>query len=172
METITAKSTSKAQLMRILLQIRIAKMYIQEVGDEGAPLFIMKGLGQVFREIEILERKILHVTDEQFPWLRQEVEKDKLWDIAALTDLLVKIGNETDQEIYEQFTAMLVHSLNTVYYSQSRRRKLHMSKYKALFDAINEEVIADTNHVAGRFYFHNGSLLVRTSLIEQQQIKS
>lgn len=170
---ITPKVKTNGDLLRTLLQVRISKMYMNSLVTENdtdiIPDTIRTGVTRVTREIVELERKILNHTDNQFPWLRKEVEKAKLWDIARVNDLMIRIGHEEDQEVYEDFVGMLIECITSIFYSQKTRKKLHLGKYRALFKIFADEVIADSEHRQGQIMHCNGEIYLRTSPPEFEQ---
>lgn len=154
----------KGDLLRTLLQSRILKMYMEEL-LEDAPDTIKNAGVRVTREIVELERKILNHTDDQFPWLRKELDKKKLWDIAAVADIMTRINVEEKEEVYEEFMGMLIHCINTIFYAQQNRKTIHFGKYRALFKLFVDELHADVNQEPSQFWFRvrDGVLFSRTN---------
>lgn len=159
----------KGDLLRVLLQARILKMYMEELLVDS-PDPIKNGGTRVTREIVELERKILNHTDEQFPWLRKELDKDKLWDIASIADLMTRINVEEKEEVYEEFMGMLVKCINTIFYAQKNRKNIYFGKYRALFKLFTDELTADVNQQPSQFWFRNrdGLLFFRANPVPEQ----
>lgn len=158
--TITATRAANVDLLRTLLHLRIAHMYTDELilKNPNIKESIQNGSYRVTRELEVLERKILNNTDNMFPWLRNDLDKSKLWDISRIIDLMMRIGNEEKDERYEEFMALFVDTFTTIFYSQTNRTNLYFSKYKAMFQLFINEVKADVEGTSKNFVFTNGSI--------------
>jgi hypothetical protein len=156
----------KADLLRVLFHGRILKAFVEELitKNPDASESIKNGTWRVMREMVTLERKILNATDNQFPWLSNELNSSKLWDISAIDDLLIRIGTEEKPGFYEEFLGMLVSCLNAILYMQENRKNIHFGKYRALFKLFTDEVEADTNRVNGQLIFKDGKIFIKSSI--------
>lgn len=173
-QTLAPSTTSNSDMLRTLLHIRVAKQYATELLSKNpdANVSIKTGVFRTVREINELERKILNKTDNQFPWLRKEVEKDKLWDIGLIVDLITRIGHEESEERYEEFLGLLTDTISTVFYMQTNRSNINFEKYKALFKLITDEIKADTNDGIPNILFRKGELVMRLDRrVQEQEIK-
>lgn len=156
----------KADLLRVLFHGRILKGFVNDLITKNPDTSdsIKNSTWKVMREMVTLERKILNQVDEQFPWLSNDLDSSKLWDISAIDDLLIRIGTEEKPGFYEEFLGMLVSCLNAVLYMQENRKNIHFGKYKALFKLFTDEVMFDTNRVDGQLLFKDGKIFIKSSI--------
>lgn len=169
LEIIRATQAANADLLRLLLHIRIAHLYTDELlmKNPNVKDTLKNGSFKVIRELQDLERKILNNTDNSYPWLRNELDTSKLWDISSVIDLMMRIGSEEKDERYEEFLALVINVLTTVFYAQGNRANLHFAKYKAMFQLFIEELKADSGLTRGNFVMSEGKIYL--SLVKPEQ---
>lgn len=155
----------KADLLRVLFHARIFRAFTNDLINENPSTSepIKNGTFRVLREVDILERKILKATDDQFPWLREKINTEQLWDIASSNDLMIRILTEEKSEVYDEVLGMLMNCLNAILYMQENRRTINLAKYKKLFKLFIDEAHADVNHHTGNIIFKDDDLFVRST---------
>lgn len=161
----------KGDLLRVLFFIRLANIHIDNliIKNPDVDPSIKNGTFRVNREIKILEKKVLHATDDQFPWFKVELDKAKVWDIGSIVELMTRIGSEEKESIYEEFLALVMEVLNAIYYSQVKRKHMNFGKYRALFKVFTDELIADSNRQDGQVLYKNGEIYLRTAQPEHKE---
>lgn len=168
--SLEAKELLNKDLLRVAFMSKITLNYLAEVlayDNLQSSLSRDALVSQV--GLENLITSIQTVTSAKGnKWLEKELNKEKLYDIATLIELTARVGVEEGEENYEEFQSLIVDLLSAVYYAQQNRKNLHFSKYKALFQIIRNEVLADTNHIPGQVWYRNGELWLRTSQPEQK----
>lgn len=152
-------------LLMALLHSRIARVFIGSLTDyqERVPATVLNGCYKTTMQINDLERKILNATPRNGSWLRKEVQKDKILDIANATELILRLGKEENAERYEEFLSLLIDCLDTVLYTQKHRRNILFPKYKALFKLITSEMKLDVAGTQGQVIYRNGEIFLRTA---------
>jgi len=155
----------KADLLRVLFHARIFRAFTDDLINENPNTIesIKNGTFRVLREIDVLERKILHVTDDQFPWLREKINTEKLWDIASSNDLMIRVLTEEKSEVYDELLGLLINCLNSILYMQENRKTINLTKYKKLFKLFTDEASADVHHHTGNIIFKDGDLFIRST---------
>lgn len=104
------------------------------------------------------EKKLLKRCGKlQLQYIKCQLDKDKMYDIAMIIALMNRIGTEEKQEVYEEFMGLLVVMFDKVYYSQEKRKHLNFNKYKALIKIITDEIVHDTNHTEGIVMYNKSS---------------
>jgi hypothetical protein len=156
----------KADLLRVLFHGRIFRAFISDLITKNPTSSdpIKQSIHIVVGQIKGLEKRILAETDNQFPWLSNELDSSKLWDISALDDLLIRIGTEEKPGFYEEFLGMLVNCLNSILYMQKHRKNINFGKYRALFKLFTDEIEADSNRVDGQLIYKDGKIFIKTSI--------
>lgn len=160
----------KCDLLKVLFFIRLANIHIDNliIKNPDADSSIKNGTFRVNREIKILEKKILNITDIS-SWLKVELSKSKVWNIGIIVELLTRIGEEEKDSTYEEFMALLIEAFSAIYYSQVKRKHMHFGKYRALFKVFTDELIADSNNEPGQVLFKNGEIYLRTGQPEHKE---
>lgn len=153
-----------------LMHARIAQIFCDSIQDyqERVPASIHNSCIRVSREVADLQRKILNMTPGNGNWLRKEIKKDKMLDIANATELILRLGKEENPETYEEFLSLLIDCLDTVLYTQSNRRNIHFGKYKALFKLITSELKLDVAKQPSQVVYRNGEIYLKTTAPESQ----
>lgn len=148
-----------------LMHARIAKIYTDSLMDyrERIPETVLNSCFKVCREINDLERKILNAVPRNGNWLRKEINKDKMLDIANATELILRIGKEENMARYEEFLSLLIDCLDTVLYTQKNRGNISFYKYKALFKLITSELKLDVAKQPSQVIFRNGEIYLKTT---------
>lgn len=167
--TLEQPSTKNVDMLRTLLHLTVAEMYIEEllVKNPDIGSSIKNGTQRTLRELVILKRKLLNKTDNQCPWMRNVVDKDKLWDVGALVDLMFRVGSEEEAEDYDEFLSLVMNCIKVVFYPHKNRRDIYFPKYKALFNLFIEEVQADVNKLPGRFVMQNNNFFIKMHKLNQ-----
>lgn len=133
-------------LMRTLFFARIAQ--IQLAGTGKSDLLesdIRSSIHDVVEQIRRFDMKIrARLQPENARWLSQELSKDKLLDITNLVELAARVSSDGSDTDYEMFMSMMTTFLDRTIHLQSRKKKLNLKKYKALFRFLTEEMIAET----------------------------
>jgi|ERR1700761_247597 len=159
-------SQHKADLLRVMFHARILKLYITDLIDKNPDTSdsIRNGTFRTIREIEVLEKKIINITDDQFSWLSNEINQSKLWDMSAISDLIARIGLEEKPGFYEEFLGLLIQCLNSILYMQEKRKNINFGKYKLLFKLLIDEIKADTDRIEGQIIYKNGALFIKSTI--------
>lgn len=159
--TETVIASINGDMLRTLLYMRVAELHMNELMLKSESSSIRTGIYRTLREFVELKRKILNKTDNQYPWLRKEIDKDKLWDVGALIDLMFRIGDEENNEVYDEFLSLVVNCLNSVFYLQKNRNNIWFTKYKAMFRLFIDEANADANGLPSLFTMVDGKLCMK-----------
>lgn len=160
-----AEQVLENDYLMALMHGRIAQMFCDSIGDyqERVPPAIHTACFKVSREVTDLQRKLLNMLPGNGNWLRKEIRKDKMLDIANTTELILRLGREEKPEVYEEFLSLLIDCLDTVLYTQANRRNIHFGKYKALFKLITSELKLDVAHQPSQVIYRNGEIFLRTA---------
>lgn len=144
--------------LRLLFHARITRRSIVQMHKDSTG--DMKQIVERMDEsIERYEQAVLETLPRSnAKWLENELEKDKLFDVASLIELTARIGSEENTEKYDEFLALVVDLLENVFYAQKNRKNIHFGKYKALFKLIGDELRRDTNREASQLWFRDGKL--------------
>lgn len=103
-------------------------------------------------------------------WLEKEIGKNKMYDIASVTEVMLRIGKENGH-LYEDFLEMLTTCIDSIFYSQMKTKKLYFHKYKSLFELIANEMRLDVNGQPSQFLYMKGATWIRAaSPISKQEL--
>lgn len=156
-------------LLLCLLHMRVAKLFTISLMQykERVPDQVMTGCLRTIKEMGDLERKILNATPRNGNWLRSEIRKDKVFDIANTTEMILRLGKEEHAERYEEMLSLIIDCMDTVFYTQKNRGSIYFPKYRALFNLIINELKADViGHEQGQVIYKNGEIFLRTAAPE------
>jgi hypothetical protein len=147
----------------------VAGYFIKALLDHPAQVPGMNR-GVLQQSVDQLNRCIREIRKNTLPheqtYLDQNLKPGKLQDIAAVIEVLSRIGIEEDQRAYEEFLGMILDLVDEVFYAQKNRRKIYFPKYKALFEIISKEIRSDVNDQPGQLLWQNKSLYIRTAAPE------
>lgn len=120
-----------------------------------------------------LERFVREVRKTAVPhnphYLDRNLKKNKILDIATITDLVARVGIENGGDQYEDFLGLVIDCLDAVFYSQTHRYALYFKKYKALFQLFVDEVKADVNGTGAQVYLSpRKELFLRTNPVDHK----
>lgn len=98
-------------------------------------------------------------------YLDKILKRDKLLDTGILIDACARIGVEEDERPYDEFFGMVIDCIDAIFYAQQNRRKMHFSKYRALFKLFEAEIRRDVNDQPGQIIYNKDthSLFLRTA---------
>ena len=157
-------------IMLSLLMARITRTFLgTTVNDKEVPINLSKAMDAAIVSLSVFENHAMPRTKAAEQWMRKELAKDKLNDIAQIISLMARIGTEERPEIYEEFLNIVVDCLHAILYAQKQRKVLHFGKYRALFKMFADEVVADVNGVKGQVIFQNKTIYLRTAPVEVPQ---
>lgn len=168
MQTVANKDEVKKELLnldllRTLFLCQIARSYLDQITEWEQTPIELKVLAKVSINAISATQDELAKPATDLKWLTQTLQKDKLFDIATIVELMAKIGYEEKQEEYEEFVGMLTDCLSAILYAQEHRKKIFFPKYKALFELMASELRADTNLQPGQLWYRFGELFMRTA---------
>jgi hypothetical protein len=123
-----------------------------------------KLLGYLYAHAEHIQKQIEPGT---YPWLEKETNIQ--WDIGAMADLMQRLSVEVKQPLYEEMVMLFTKAFNSVFYSQEKRKKLYIPKYKAIFQLIADEIKADTDGVSGTFLHFKGETFINLKTQQDNQ---
>jgi NTP pyrophosphatase (non-canonical NTP hydrolase) len=160
-----ATLAANIDLQRTLLHIRIAQLYIEELVLKNPNIkdTIQTGTFRTVREIKELVRKINNNTDRSFPFLTEDVHKERIWNFAAINELMLRIVSEEEKDVYEEFQDMLVDVFTRVFYAKKNRKHLDLKKYQAMFRMFLKEVGNDLHGMPSQFLVEDEQLYIQIS---------
>jgi hypothetical protein len=146
----------------------IAHHFIKLVAEHPKyiPEMNLNVVHQTLGQVERFKREIHRTTHDKHEkvYFTKNLKPEKLLDMATIIDAMARIGVEEHQGIYDEFLGLVIDLLDSVFYAQKHRRKMHFGKYKALFALISGELKRDVNHQPGQVLFTNqGELFLRTA---------
>lgn len=152
--------------LRSLFHARITRRFLTQSHKDCTGHMKMV-IEKVDQSIEEYEKAVLSsIPTSNAKWLENELEKDKLFDIAALTEITARIGTEEKDDIYEEFLGLLTDLIDNIFYCQKHRKNIHFGKYKALFKLIGDELKRDTNREPSQLWYRDGQLWMRSMVPE------
>jgi hypothetical protein len=163
--TTEAAEILEEDMLLALVHSRVARLYVNSLGDyqQRVPSHILNACMRTSREIGELERKILSATPRTGNWLRKEINKDKIMDVASVTELILRLGKEEKPAMYEELLSLIIDVMDTVFYTQKARKNIHFPKYKAMFKMITNELKMDVAGQQGQVIYRNGEIFLRTA---------
>lgn len=169
--TVTHQANEQMTLdvLRAKAMAQIGVYHLAILEQRELPLTLNRNIiMQAKQSLERLDREILkHTNGSSIKFLNKNIEQDKLFDIAMVADLMLRIGTEESSQ-YGDFLGLLVDTFQKVYYAQNNRRNLHFGKYKALFNLIKGEIQRDVNREKPMIVYTQGELFLRTDSSEPQ----
>lgn len=143
-----ARKFLSADLMRTLFFSRIAQLQLSGIGRSE---LLADDLREVIHEtaggIRRFDMKTRSKLQPQnAKWLSQELSKDKVLDITNLVELAARVSSDGSETDYELFMSMMTDFLDRTLHYQSRKGKLNLKKYKALFRFLTEEMTAEVEN--------------------------
>jgi len=162
----TLKELFATDMLRALFMSRIAMKYLDELLTwDHTPEQVKIHARAAMESYSKMEKQALlsPVIKNGPKWLEKELGKEKLLDVATIIEIMIRIGTEEDDTVYEEFLGLLVENINSVFYAQKNRKNIWFPKYKALFKLIGDELKADTNKLPGQVWYRGGELWLRTS---------
>lgn len=132
-------------LMRTMFFGRIAQLQFSGIGKcellDGDLRSAIHETAASIRRFDMKTKNKLQPRNAQ--WLSKELSKDKILDITNMVELAARVSNDGSETDYELFMSMLTDFLDRTIHLQSRRQKLNLKKYKALFRFLTEEMVAE-----------------------------
>lgn len=122
-------------------------------------------LKQTADQLHRCVREVKRTTIPHNPhYLDRNLKEPKILDIATVVDAMARIGLEESPDIYEEFLGLMVDCIDSVFYAQQNRKKMHFGKYRLLFESLSKEIKADVNGQPGQFFYnqHKKELYIRT----------
>ncbi len=139
--------------------VRITKNFMEMLqSSEKLSPTLKTAAHRIKRETLEFERKALMALQVTHPYLRKEIEKDKVYDIAVVLDLLMSMGRNQKAEEYEEFLSMILDMIKVICYAQLKGKNLHFGKYKALINLLKDEMKFDVDGLPGQFDFVLGKV--------------
>lgn len=169
-QTVDVDFTFTMGILRSMLQLNIGKQLLVEVPNSMLSDSLMRAKSFVLNSIEefTLETCALPLIKDEdgdehsIGWLVKKPDDSKLHDVARLLDTLMRIGNEENSEIYDEFLGLVIDAIVNVFYAQTHRKNIHFGKYKALFKLFAEELRADVNREPGQLWLRDGAIWLRS----------
>jgi hypothetical protein len=168
------KDVLSSDLLRALFFTRISKALMEyTIGEDFSPE-MQSATDQAIRAMGRFEKTVFRepAIKHNAKWLAKELEKDKMLDIAVITEMLARIGVEEKDSIYEEFQSMVISQIDSVFYAEKHRKNIYFSKYKALFKLISDELRRDVNKEPSVVRWHNGELFLQVSSATLPQIQA
>lgn len=163
-----ATSAANIDLQRVLLHVRIAHLYVEELLLKNPNIkdTLQTGVFRVTREMVELERKILNNTDRSFPFLTEDVNKERIWNFAAMNELMLRIVSEEEKDVYEEFQDLVVDTFMRILYTKKNRKKLDLAKYAAMMRMFVKEVGNDIHGMPQQFTVKDNHLFLMVNQAE------
>jgi len=160
------KELFATDLMRAMFMSRIAMKFLDELLSwDHTPEQVKIHAKSTMESFSKMEKQALLSTAVKSgpKWLEKELGKEKLLDVGAVIETMIRIGVEETDSIYEEFLSLLIECINSVFYAQENRKNIWFPKYKAMIKLIADELKADTNKQKGQLWLRDGELWLRTS---------
>jgi hypothetical protein len=136
------------EVMRILFFGRITQIELSLLGKSEFITDEMKQsvheASDAIRKFDMKTRSRLDKADAA--WLSKELCKEKMFDIAQITELAARISDEDGNNDYTYLMSMMVQFLDRSLHMQAAKKRINIRKYKALFKFFTEEMIAETEN--------------------------
>lgn len=173
--SITDMEQQHIDMLRAALHSNVSLKLIRDLlTDEHLPVGVNRNV--IRQTIEHLERFNREIKNNCLPtrtFLSHNPKGHKVYDMATICELMMRIGCEEDTSVYDEFLGLIVDCIDTVYYSQQHRRKIYFGKFKAMFQLITAEMRANVNGEIGQMQYIQGELFLRTTPpIHEPQIKT
>lgn len=170
METQIQPPQALKDMLRAVVMAGITTSMIEIVlQDEGLAKSVNRNvLQQTIGQLGRMEREIRAISKPTGYYLDKHLRQEKLDNIVAMIDLMVRIGVEEKQQQYEKFTDILMDCIWAVLYPQKHRKNIYFPKYEALFKLYAEEMKRDVNGEPKQLFLHDGALFMRTEVPEKE----
>lgn len=160
-------------LLKTVFHLKISRYHIKMVQVNNLFLVDEDKLEDTDRLLHTLikeiKRRVPEVTGAE--WLEANPSPDKLFAAATIVEMISKIGVQENEFVYEEFLDMVVSLLDVIFYGQKQRKRIHFSKYKALFELIRNEFKADVNGQPGQLEYKDKTIWFRSvSLVPKTDI--
>ena len=133
-------------IKRTLFFSRIAQLNCTAVGkSEILDREYKELLQKTAQDLRHMDQKIRpRLPKEIGEWLTVELNKEKVYDMANIMELMARVGQTGDEE-YDELLEMLTTFLDRTLYLQARKKKLNLPKYRAIFNFLTYELRAEAN---------------------------